>query len=51
MLKHGIISTITFDKGPFVFGFGGTGKRRGDGKGAQGEPSGDDLRRETHDGG
>lgn len=48
MLKHGIISTITFDEGTFVLGLRVIGKGGGEGKGAQGEPSGDDLGGEAH---
>ena len=48
MLKHGIISTITFDERPFVFGFRVTGKWRGDREGAQGESGGDDLGSKAH---
>ena len=49
MLKHGVISTITFDEGTFVVDFRVTaGKRRGKGKGAQGKPGGEDLGGEAH---
>ena len=44
MLKHGVISTITFDEGAFVLEFRVTARKgRGEGDGAQGEPRGEDL--------
>ena len=48
MLEHSVISAITLDEGTFVLCFRVTGKRRGEGKGAEGEYSRDDLGREAH---